>query len=209
MERSTSPRHPVIHELVVEALTIQQSLGDWEDNLRQGDKKSQLYIARLTDKFNTPADNDESGNVFPIAYDFPGFDLASALMFYEAIQIYLFGLLVEMIEYPPNTEEPLDGMAFTPPLNIQGLTAQSVECADRICQSVDYFFEADKRIIGRIVMMFPFESSRALFARMAQRGSGNPQEDRTLTRKLQFCDTVVRRFKNEGLPVWVRFKYFD
>lgn len=209
-ERDISVNASAIRVLAVEALTVQESLKDWKNNLCQGDKKSQLYIPRCTSEVNITGDIHESGNVFSISYEFPGFDLASALIFYEAIQIFLYGFLVQMVEYDRKIGQALNVSTFaTPPWNVCSLNTQSLECANRICQSVDYFFKADKRIIGRVVMMFPFESSRALYARMAENGTGNPQHKKILLRKLQFCDTVVQRFRDEGLPTWVHFKNFD
>jgi len=213
MEKFDTSRHSVIDleslkisplgGLIEDALELLRSLEIWEDRLRGGDKKSQLYIARLATSSHSALDKDDPGNVFPISYDFPSFEFGSALIFYEAIQIFLNGLLIDMSEYGQRTKESSSLHETMVPLpNVLDLTAKSLECADRICQSVDYFFEANKRIIGRVAIMFPFESARALMARMAESGTGDYQKDALLGRKLMFCHAVAQRFQNEGLLVW-------
>jgi hypothetical protein len=39
----------------------------------------------------------------------------------------------------------------------------AIDAASRICSSLDYFFEKDKKVIGRMVSLFPFETAHRIF----------------------------------------------
>ena len=193
----------IANNFVQDALGIQRAINDWEANLRGGDDKSHLYIAHLaTLKDSSEAEN--SGRVWPISYTFPNFEIAAALMYFETVHIFLYGLLIEMVISAENGEDldPKDSGIAGHSLNIEELTTKSLECADRICQSFEYFFERDKRMIGRIVILSPFEAVRGLFARLHRTGTGDVNRDVSLAQKLRFCDEIAQRIKAEGLLIW-------
>jgi hypothetical protein len=166
---------------VQDALRIQTAINDWEADLRGGDDKSQLYIAHLSKtKISSEAED---------------FDIAAALVYYETVRIFLNGFLMELIIYAQNSKA-------VPCLSIQDLTTNSLECADRICQSLEYFFRSDKRMIGRFVILSPFEAVRGLVARLLQSGTGDVVQDALLVQKTRFCETIAQRIKAEGLLLW-------
>jgi hypothetical protein len=183
-----------VDRFVQDALRIQTAINDWEADLRGGDDKSQLYIAHLS-KTKISSEAEDSGKVFPISYTFPNFDIAAALVYYETVRIFLNGFLMELIVYAQNSKA-------VPCLSIQDLTTNSLECADRICQSLEYFFRSDKRMIGRFVILSPFEAVRGLVARLLQSGTGDVVQDALLVQKMRFCETIAQRIKAEGLLLW-------
>ena len=125
-------------------------------------------------------------------------------MYYETIHIFLYQFITEMI-ISTQTTNALDPKYSSTPLqnfNIQDITAKSLECADRICQSLEYFFQRDMRMIGRIVILSPFEAVRHLFARLHQNGTGDVFQDIALAEKMRFCDMIAERIRAEGLLIW-------
>ena len=138
------------------------------------------------------------------SYKFPSFEIAAALMYYETVHIFLYQFITEMILFTQTTNA-LDSIYASIPIqdfNIQVLTAKSLECADKICQSLEYFFQRDMRMIGRIVILFPFEAVRNLFARLHRIGTGDISQDVALAQKMRFCDEIAERIRAEGLLIW-------
>jgi hypothetical protein len=156
----------VVDDFVQEALAIQRAVNDWEANLRGQDDKSQLYIAHLADTQHS----SEASIPWIFSYKFPSFEIAAALMYYETVHIFIYQFITEMI-LSTQTTNALDSKYPSIPVHdftVQDLTAKSLECADRICQSLEYFFQRDMRMIGRIIILSPFEAVRGLFARLHQ-----------------------------------------
>ncbi|KAK0119670.1 hypothetical protein ONS95_011107 [Cadophora gregata] len=146
-----------LYQLMIKALAVQRAFDNWELRLRGGDEISQLYIARLATSIKQSAvDNLES--IYPVSFAFPTWDAASAAIYYDMSRIYLNGLLIAMQNaiYSSNTSSDM--------VNTQHVTIKSIACADRICQSIDWFFEDNKRMIGRMVVLAPFEAAKSLFA---------------------------------------------
>lgn len=190
----------VVNDFVHDALAIQRAINDWEADLRGRDNKSQLYIAHLADTQHS----SEASSPWIFFYKFPNFEIAAALMYYETIHIFLYQFITEMI-ISTQTANALDSKYSSSPLqnfNIQDITAKSLECADRICQSLEYFFQRDMRMIGRIVILSPFEAVRRLFARLHQNGTGDVFQDIALAEKMRFCDMIAERIRAEGLLIW-------
>jgi hypothetical protein len=67
---------------------------------------------------------------------------------------------------------------------------------------LEYFFLRDKRMIGRFVILSPFEAARALFASLLKKGIGNRTQDAFLVEKLRFCEKISNRIRAEGLLLW-------
>ncbi|KAF4628392.1 hypothetical protein G7Y89_g9753 [Cudoniella acicularis] len=156
-----------LNDFIQEALEFQTTINDWEIRLR-GDEKTQLYIGQISQPNNSP-NYENSANFFPISYRFPTFDIAGALMYYDTVQILLYELLVEMgfacRRLKASSPDSFLGVEVEE-INTPDLIEKSAECADRICQSVDYFFDKDKRMIGRIVILLPFETARGFYGRL-------------------------------------------
>jgi hypothetical protein len=193
-----------LNNFMQHACEIQFMLKEWESNLR-GDATTQLYIAHLSgSRFNR---NSGTEGAYPtISYQFPSFDIGAALVYFEAVQIFLAELLVQMAMYSQKvlkieetTEQP------TPEhyqIKTRELTAKSLERADRICQSLDYFFEKDKRMIGLIVILLPFEAARSLYVRVKGSGIADADQEAAVAERIRFCERVTEHIKAQGLLLW-------
>lgn len=187
-----------VDSFIQDTLKIKGAINDWEADLRGGDDKSQLYIAHLSKHLanvKVSSEAEEPGTIFPISYSFPSFDIAAAVVYYETVHIFLNGFLLELILYPQTSN-------LSSRLSRHDLILESLDCADRICQSLEYFFQRDKRMIGRFVILSPFEAVRRLYVRLLKTEAENIALVDLLVRKLRFCKTIAQRIKAEGLLLW-------
>jgi len=115
-------------------------------------------------------------------------------------QIYTNSLLIDLERITEASESP-GPKPIPPQINTFELMQQSIDSADRICQSIEYFLEDNKRLIGRMVVLAPFETARSLFSQLSKTGTGFAEENGSLIEKVRFCDAVTRRIKDSGLPI--------
>ncbi|KAF8853741.1 hypothetical protein BDZ45DRAFT_66939 [Acephala macrosclerotiorum] len=185
-----------MNSLILDGMAIQQALDNWERRTRGGDEMPSLYIPRQA---KWTALNINLSDMYPLSYDFANWDNASGLSYYEMLQIFLNTLLIDIETFSRRSN-------LAPPalsgINTQILAQRCIECGDRICQSVEWFLEDNKKLIGRMVILAPFESARALFARLVQEGTGDSAQDAALIKKHKFCETVTRHIRESGLPIW-------
>lgn len=185
-----------INSLILDGLVVQQDFDNWERRIRGGDEMSSLYIPRQT-KW-TALDIDLS-DIYPVSYDFVNWDNASGLSYYEMLRIFLNTLLIDIEAFSRRSN-------IVPPalssINTRILAQKSIESGDRICQSLGWFLEDNKKLIRRMVILAPFESARTLFARLCQEGTRNAAQDVAIARRDKFCKAVTRHIRDSGLPVW-------
>ena len=117
-------------------------------------------------------------------------------MYHQAIQIYIYELLLDMILY---SQTYLPNSQMRPNLDTEALVKESVECADKIARSLEYFFHKDKRLVGPMVIQLPFLAAKGVLRRCCQMGTGDNTEKVILKRKLAFCEWVEQRIKAGGL----------
>ncbi|KAH7411180.1 hypothetical protein BKA64DRAFT_375477 [Cadophora sp. MPI-SDFR-AT-0126] len=183
-----------LYQLMVEALDVQKAFEDWDMRSRGGDESSQLYTPRpATRSERSEIDNLES--VYPISFSFPTWDAASACISYAMSRIYLNSLLIAI----QNAIHHLN--ISSDMVDTKHLTRSAIACADWICQSIEWFFEDHKRMIGRMVVLAPFEAARGLFAQLCEGGTDDPELDASLKLKARFCKGVTQRIKDGGLPI--------
>ncbi|KAL2070498.1 hypothetical protein VTL71DRAFT_13524 [Oculimacula yallundae] len=186
-----------LYELLLLILGVQQAFDNWDVLYRGGDETSGLYFPRIASTLNTP-EIDNLGSVFPISYEFPNWNIASALMYYEMSRIYLNGLQIQV-------ETCIRQRSLTTeddPVDTKHLTKNSIGCADRICQSVEWFFEDNKKMIGKMVVMAPFEAAKGFFVHLCEVNGGDLDFDASLEQKARFCDIVMQRLKEGGMSIW-------
>ncbi|KUJ16286.1 uncharacterized protein LY89DRAFT_669816 [Mollisia scopiformis] len=187
-----------LNNIILEGLAMQQAFDDWEYRVRDGNEEIQLYIPRLA-KSPDPLDIYGNGEVYSISFTFANWDNASGLSYHEMLQITLNTLLTDIEAYArrSNLHPPaLSG------IDASNLNKKSIECADRVCQSVEWFLEDHKRLIGRMVILAPFETARGLFARLCRDSIGDVLQDAVLIKKRKFCEMTTQRIRDSGLPVW-------
>jgi hypothetical protein len=114
------------------ALELQLELDMWERRLRAGKETSDFYVPRYARTIESP-EIDDLGNIFPISYNFPNLDAASALIQSEMIQIFLSSLFNDTIEKA--YQFPIQSPNLTG-FESHNLEQASIEVANRICQSI-------------------------------------------------------------------------
>jgi len=117
-------------------------------------------------------------------------------MYHQAIQIFICELLLDMILY---SQTHLPNSQMEPNLNIQALIKESIECADKIARSLEYFFHKDKRLVGPMVIQLPLLAAKGVFRRFCQMDTEDSTAEVILKRKLAFCEWVAERIKATGL----------
>lgn len=195
-----SSNSEILHSLINEGLSIQSALDKWAFRLDEGDSNSPFYISRPASTIESPT-IDDIPKLYAISFNFPNWDNASSFVYHSMSQIYVNSWLIdferETQHFPSAQTEP-----NPPRINTRELTRKSIECADLICQSIEYFFEDNKRLIGRMVVLAPFEAARSLFSHLCKSGIGDERLNGSLVEKARFCDTVTQRIRESGLPIW-------
>lgn len=181
----------VVSHITKEAWKLLASMKKWEKYIRGGDDTLQLYCPRLSRGIATDNGMSDIINVFPVSYDFPSFHLAAALMYYEMFKISLFNFLIDIIHRYPDTKG----------IDIPDLRIQSIECADKICRSMEYFLDKSTRITGHLVIMGPFQSARDLFTTLLQIKDDSKLYAIDLHKKLNFCNAIMQKFELTGLLI--------
>ncbi|KAH7355129.1 hypothetical protein BKA65DRAFT_234358 [Rhexocercosporidium sp. MPI-PUGE-AT-0058] len=199
-QASDNPNHSEdLFQLVAEALGVQEAFDRWDTRSRGIDGTNQLYIPRLVSSIEKPQVGN-IGSIYPVSFTFSNWDTASALVYYEMSRIYLNGLLIHMEacfrQCNSNNSTSVNAV------DAKNLTSKSIACADRICHSIEWFFEDHKRMIGRMVILAPFEAARGLFAQLCEVDCVDPELNASLKQKAKFCETVTQKIKDGGLPAW-------
>ncbi|PVH82204.1 hypothetical protein DL98DRAFT_514250 [Cadophora sp. DSE1049] len=184
-----------LYHIMLEALGVQKGFDNWKFRFQGSDETSQLYVPRLATRIEKP-EVDILESIYPVSFTFPTWDAASASVYYEMSRIYLNDLLIAMQNaiHHFNTSSDM--------VDTEHLTRNSIACADRVCQSIEWFFEDHKKMIGRMVVLAPFEAARGLFAQLCEAGTGNQELDSSLKQKARFCETATQKIKDDGLPIW-------
>jgi hypothetical protein len=211
----------ILLPLLRSAQFILKKLKTWESGLQNQDERVQLYLCRFSSWNNATRDPDESlyGKIFPVSYTFPSFELAAALIYHEAVKTFVLELIGDITQYIENRSERFPSLvvAGSPtmievneiaksgnteatssnisPRSVADLRCASIDAASRICSSLEYFFEKDMKVIGRMVSLFPFETAHRIFKK-----DGSALERNRCRRELLFCDMVVERLQREGIP---------
>ena len=196
-------------------------LKTWESDLQNQDERVQLYLCRFSSWNNATLDPDESlyGKIFPVSYTFPSFELAAALIYHEAVKTFVLELIGDITQYIEDRLERFSSLIVVgsptmievddiakrgntgatsgdiSPRSVADLRGASIDAASRICSSLEYFFEKDKKVIGQMVSLFPFEAAHRIFRKYESAFEGNRYR-----RELLFCDMVVKRLQREGIP---------
>lgn len=186
-----------VYQILQKALNVGTHLDNWHEGLNEGDSTSRLYIVRLAGSTN-PQEATLAA-IFPISYTYPNIDLAGALMFYQMTRIFLDLFLIDIAtliqQFTPNAHTP------NPTVNVPALTQSAIACADKICQSTEYFFEGNKKLIGRMGILAPFWAAKGLYERFWTTGCEADIEG-GLRDRIRFCEIFAKVVGSAGLPVW-------
>jgi len=84
-------------------------------------------------------------------------------------------------------------------IDTQTYVAKAIKSADNICQSTDYFCKDNRQMIGRLIILAPFDTAQTLLCGLSRTGTGDPVQDALLRLKVEFCKSVQNSLKAEGL----------
>jgi hypothetical protein len=188
----------IAHNLTLETLGIHSALEDWGSRINDPGSKLQYYTSRPASIAGSPA-IDAFKRIYPISFAFPNWDNAAAFVYHAMSQIYTNSLLIDLERLTLHSYSP-ESKTVPPQIETRELMDESIECADRICKSVEYFLEDNKMLIGRMVVLAPFEAARSLFSQL-ETGTGDAEKDTFLVERVRFCDAVTQRIKDRGLPI--------
>lgn len=180
-----------LSNLMIKSLALQEVLEKWENKAR-GEEDIQLYMPRLA----RYADDEKP---YPISFTFRNWDDASSLVYLEMLRIFLFELLMDIAAFARNSNTTSSTLSR---INESDLTRRSLESADTICQSLEWFLEDHKRLIGRMMVLAPFKSAKGVIAKASRQGTGDVEQDRILKKKTMFCDMITKQVKDSGSSTW-------
>jgi hypothetical protein len=211
----------ILLRLLRSAQTIMNKLETWESGLQNQDERVQLYLCRFSSWNNATRGPGESlyGKIFPVSYTFPSFELAAALIYHEAVKTFVPELIGDITQYIEGRLEIFSSLVVasyptvievddivksgntgvtsgdTSPRSVADLRRASIDGASHICSSIEYLFEKDKKVIGRMVSLFSFKTAHRIFKKY-----GGAFERNRCRRELLFYDMVVERLQREGIP---------
>lgn len=176
-----------------------------DNGLDQKDAPQRLRQATFPTWDNRDADpqEDDSGRVFPVAYTFSDFSIATGLVFFEAIQICLSGFLANMSADLRSLTENNTAQSNSISLSPQ-LKQEVLDRASCICQSAEYFLAPDKKLVGSMILLFPLAVATSTFI---NGGISTTQHDtlkgklsNETARKLSWCRMIEEKLRVTGLP---------
>jgi len=211
----------MLSQLLCSTHSVWSELQTWEAGLQNHDESVQLYISRFSSWSNASRDQEEEvyGKIIAVSYSFPSFELGVALIYKAAVEIFVVELMADLKQdigdrlggMPVSAAASLNDVgkvddavesivAGTPTedmlsRSIEDLNQMALDSARRICSAFEYFFEEDKKRIGRMVALFPFETAYRTFKKHASDGDGND-----CRRELLFCEMVNEKLHSEGIP---------
>lgn len=178
--RTPARREAHCHEIQLSwdrAWSIRCDIEAWkgrlEENHRHRHPQESLYQTTFAAWDNRSVDPAEGrvGKIFPLAYIFSDLPIAASMTWYDAIQVCLAEYLIDMAshlrrssEHPfssgAEAQSPWPGYIDSPLLAdptsvISQLKQEILDRTTRICQSAEYFFAADKSLVGPICFLFP------------------------------------------------------
>jgi len=203
LSQLAAPGHPAAkitsQNLIAEVLSIQAALDEWGQRLGHLDNQPPFFTLRPARPIESPA-IDDIQSVFPVSYDFPYWDNAAAFVYHAMSKIHINTLLADLDCGAQS--HVLETKLELSMLNVQELSRESVKCADRICQCLEYFLQDNKKLIGRMIILAPFDAARNVLRELCKLATGSSQQDHSLVEKARFCDMVHMRIQEAKIPIW-------
>jgi hypothetical protein len=121
------------------------------------------------------------------SFDFCNVSLATAFTFYTGVRVQLFNMI----------------KAVSNQLGLQDDSAKSIsdlasaECLNwsrSACQCFEFFYGGNKKILGKLTCLFPFDTAWETFVT-------HEKEGHDVARELDWCKTTALRVAEMGLPV--------
>jgi hypothetical protein len=115
--------------------------------------------------------------------------VAAAFTIYAGVRIELFALVRRLAE----DLKCEDKSAL---LILRGAIQEGFKWSRIACQCLEYFFTRERRVMGKVSCLFPFDSAWGTFAEL------NVKYDQNMSLELRWCQTTAERIEAIGLPVF-------
>jgi hypothetical protein len=115
--------------------------------------------------------------------------VAAAFTLYAGIRIELFTFARRLA----HDLQPHDSSA---PLILKGAMQEGFKWSRIACQCLEYFFTRERRVMGKVSCLFPFDCAWGTFAELQEVGGADMRIE------LRWCQGTAERIRGTGLPVF-------
>lgn len=185
------------HFLEVLRRTVDHLEG-WFANMVASQWPDQMYHSKAATWCSIPSFDEDR---FSYTYTFPDFSIAMAVTFYDAVRIRvlglignIYGMLRQALQESSFMQLDVDQKSVIKDVQTLLTSTKLYESATRICRSLEYFFDADKALIGPSTIMFPFHIAYSAFRILKQQGRLDLDAD------LEWCKLASAKFEAAKLP---------
>lgn len=120
--------------------------------------------------------------------------VAAAFTLYAGVRIELFSLVRQLAA----DLKPYDESAS---LILRGATQEGFKWSRIACQCLEYFFTRERKVMGKVACLFPFDCAWGTFVELQEERGAN------MSLELRWCQMTSERIRGEGLPVFrVRYR---
>lgn len=197
-ESENMENYSILWNIIRKALGVETMMTEYEDRLLNAEPGKRLFIPRPS------TSKTDQGKIYPVTYTFPNYDVASSMAYAEMIKMTVYNFLLEVTSFANSIykDAPRLQDSLFSGIDVKTYSQKAIISADRICMSLDYFLEENKKYITRMVVLAPFQGAMGIFKRHLEEGTGNAYFDQQLQDKVRFCEMVLGRSKQLGLPIW-------
>jgi hypothetical protein len=213
-DRSQTPHVHKYSSLLTRFLLIYDQLKIWYNDFSDRKEGPSIHVPMPTTWDNSFLDPEEriQSKIFPLSYSFADFTDAMALVYFDAIRIKIFVFINEIVQELRRGEIKiaLPGSTLERARDLLR-SAEAFESASRICQSIPFFFNNGKVLVGPLLVMFPFHVAFGVFCQSLQ--NANRQEESSsrgqpvavpgptnFRRELKWCQMVSEKYEEAQLP---------
>lgn len=183
---------------------VVRNIEEWYVDLSASQEGKELHKPKPATWINV------EDSCFPSAYTFPDLSLAMALTFYDAIRIRVIGMVGDLHGTLQQTIADSSSLRlsaahrarFDEVWNVLYST-RVYESAARICQSVEYFFEEDKSLVGPNAVIFPFHIAWTAFCVLEKRREQShlsSSDNNDFAAEIAWCEIASKRYEATNLP---------
>jgi hypothetical protein len=195
--------HP-LHTLLDFAFQIPVEMQIFDHDVQKDPNNLRIQLHRLRniaaqlDEWELALETSYNGRLYSVrpaiwpglhrqSFEFCNLAVATAFTFYTGVRVQLFNMIRDVsnqLALHDNSAKAISDLA-------------SNECltwSRGACQCFEFFYAGNKKIVGKLICLFPFDSAWETFLRADNQG----QE---LARELDWCKTTAQRVTEMGLPI--------
>jgi len=120
--------------------------------------------------------------------------VAAAFTLYAGIRIELFALVRRLATDLQAHDESASVI-------LRGASQEGFKWARIACQCLEYFFTRERRVMGKVACLFPFDCAWGTFVELQEERGAN------MSMELRWCQNTAERIQGTGVPVFrVRYR---